>query len=65
MSSYCGVFDHPFFAVTDKDGNFKINGLPAGTYVIEAWQEKLGTQNQNVTVTGSDSKTADFSFKAS
>ena len=65
MSSYCGVFDHPFFAVTDKDGNYKITGLPPGTYVIEAWQEKLGPQDQNVTVTGSETKTADFSYKAS
>jgi plastocyanin len=65
MSSYCGVFDHPFFAVTDKDGGYKITGLPAGTYTIETWQEKLGTQTQTVTVTGTDSKTADFSYKAS
>jgi plastocyanin len=65
MSSYCAVFDHPFFAVTDKDGNFKITGLPPGTYSVEAWQEKLGTQDQTVTVTGTDTKTADFSFKAS
>ncbi len=65
MSAYCGVFDHPFFAVTDKDGNFKITGLPAGTYVIEAWQEKYGPQDQNVTITGTETKTADFSYKAS
>jgi len=65
MSSYCGVFDHPFFAVTDKDGNYKITGLPPGTYVIEAWQEKYGPQDQNVTVTGAEAKTADFSYKAS
>ena len=65
MSSYCGVFDNPFFAVTDKDGTFKITGLPAGTYVIEAWQEKLGTQDQNVTVGATETKTADFTFKAS
>jgi plastocyanin len=65
MSSYCGVFDHPFFAVTDKDGNYKITGLPPGTYVIESWQEKFGPQDQNVTVTGSEAKTADFSYKAS
>jgi plastocyanin len=65
MSSYCGVFDHPFFAVTDKDGNYKITGLPPGTYVIESWQEKYGPQDQNVTVTGTEAKTADFSYKAS
>jgi hypothetical protein len=65
MSAYCGVFDNPFFAVSDKDGNYKITGLPAGTYVIEAWHEKYGPQDQNVTVTGTETKTADFSFKAS
>ncbi|MGH9806729.1 MAG: carboxypeptidase regulatory-like domain-containing protein, partial [Terriglobia bacterium] len=65
MSSYCAVFDHPFFAVTDKDGNYKISGLPPGTYVIESWQEKYGPQDQTVTVTDSDAKTADFSYKAS
>jgi len=65
MSSYCGVFAHPFFAVTDSDGNYKLTGLPAGTYVIESWQEKYGPQDQTVTVSGSDTKTADFSYKAS
>jgi len=65
MSSYCGVFAHPFFAVTDADGNYKLTGLPAGTYVIESWQEKFGPQDQTVTVSGSDTKTADFNYKAS
>jgi hypothetical protein len=31
--------------------------------VIEAWHEKYGTQTQNVTVTGSEAKTVDFTFK--
>jgi len=65
MSSYCGVFSHPFFAVTDQDGNYKLTGLPAGTYVIEAWQEKYGPQDQTVTISGTDTKTQDFSYKAS
>jgi len=65
MSSYCGVFAHPFFAVTDASGNYKLTGLPPGTYVIESWQEKFGPQDQTVTVTGSDAKTADFNYKAS
>ena len=34
-----------------------------GDYVIEAWQEKYGAQTQNVTVSGSETKTVDFSFK--
>src|SRR2546426_559493 len=35
MFAYVGVFDHPFFAVTGKDGTFKISGVPNGKYVIE------------------------------
>jgi predicted small lipoprotein YifL len=63
MGAYCGVFNHPFFATTNDQGTFEIKGLPPGNYVIEAWQEKYGTQDQNVTVSGSESKTVDFSFK--
>ena len=44
MNAYVGVLDHPYFAVTDKDGKFDLKTLPPGTYTIEAWHEKLGTQ---------------------
>jgi plastocyanin len=62
MQSYVGVFSHPFFAVTGADGKFTIANLPAGTYEIEAWHEKLGTQKATVTVGASDSKTQSFKF---
>jgi plastocyanin len=63
MGAYCGVFTHPFFAVTDDQGNFEIKNVPPGNYVIEAWQEKYGTQDQNVTITDGESKSVDFDFK--
>jgi len=63
MGAYCGVFNHPFFAVTNDQGAFEIKNLPPGNYVIEAWHEKYGTQTQNVTITGTEAKTVDFSFK--
>jgi hypothetical protein len=65
MSGYAGVVPHPFFAVSGADGTYTIKGLPPGDYTIEAWQEKLGTQTQKVTVGAKESKTADFKFKAS
>lgn len=40
MFAYIGVFDHPYFAVTDADGNFKISGLPDGDYSIVAFHLK-------------------------
>src|SRR5512141_2504032 len=65
MSAYCGVVSHPFFAVTAADGTYAIKNLPAGTYTIEAWHEKLGTQTQQVTVGEKESKDITFTFKAS
>jgi plastocyanin len=62
MSAYIGVFEHPFFATSGPDGKFTIAGLDAGTYVISAWHERLGTQTATVTVSGSDTKTQDFKF---
>ena len=64
MNAYVGVLPHPFYAVSGDDGTFKIENLPAGTYTIESWHEKYGTQTQQVTVGEGESKTADFSYKA-
>jgi len=64
MNAYVGVMSHPFFAVTDKDGKFELKGLPPGTYTIEAWHEKLGTQTASVTLAAKDSKDVTFTFKA-
>lgn len=62
MLSYAAVMSHPYFFVTDRDGKFEINGLPAGTYEVEAWHEKLGTQISTVTVAADSNETVDFAF---
>jgi Carboxypeptidase regulatory-like domain len=64
MHAWLGVLPHPFFGVSGTDGSYTIRGLPPGTYTIEAWQEKYGTQTATVTVTGSETKTANFSYAA-
>lgn len=64
MNSYVAVMTHPYFAVTGLDGTFTIEGLPDGTYEVEAWHERLGTQTATVTVEGGRTPaSADFSFK--
>jgi plastocyanin len=65
MAAYAGVLDHPFFAVTEPGGKFEIKQLPPGTYTIEAWHEKLGTQTQQVTLAEKGSAEVTFTFKAS
>jgi plastocyanin len=62
MDSYAGVVSHPYFAVTANGGTFEIKNLPAGTYTVEAWHEKLGTQTQTLTVGEKESRALDFRF---
>ena len=63
MRAWIGVLDHPYFAVTETEGTFKIGDVPPGTYTIAAWQEELGEQTQEVTVGPSAHKIVDFTFK--
>jgi plastocyanin len=65
MKMYINVVKSPYFAVTGKDGKYTLKGLPPGAYTIAVVQEKLGEQTQQVTVGAKESKTADFTMKAS
>lgn len=42
MKAWLVVQDHPYVAVTDKDGNFEIKNIPVGTWKFQFWQEKSG-----------------------
>jgi len=39
MNGEMFVMPHPYFAVTDENGNFQLTGVPPGTYQIVAWHE--------------------------
>jgi hypothetical protein len=62
MNAHVAVMKNPFYAVSGADGSFTIK-VPAGTYTLEAWQEKLGTQSASVTVADGESKDVPFTFK--
>ena len=50
MFAWVSVFDHPYFAVSGKDGSFKIANVPAGKYTIQAAHRKAGTVTQEIEV---------------
>jgi hypothetical protein len=66
MTAWVGVFENPFFAVTQENGSYQIKGIPAGTYKLVAWHELYGRQEQTVTVADSGGDVAaaevDFTF---
>lgn len=61
MYAYVTVVDHPYFAVTDKDGKFSITNVPRGTYTIQAMHRKAGKAQQQITVS-TNAVTADFTL---
>jgi plastocyanin len=63
MRAHIGVVDHPFFAVTGDDGFFTIKGLPPGNYTVEAWHERYGIQDLEITIAPKENKSLDFAFK--
>lgn len=63
MKMFVNVVKNPFYAVSGSDGKFEIKGLPPGDYTLAFVQEKLGEQDQKVTLAAKDSKTVDVTFK--
>jgi plastocyanin len=62
MRAYVGALEHPYFAVTGAAGTFSLPDLPAGTYTVAAWHERLGTSEQEVAVAAGESKDVEFTF---
>ena len=56
MSAYVLVFSHRFFAITDDDGRYRLDGLPPGTYTVVAWHERFDTVSKTVHVPGDESE---------
>ena len=55
MNGYLLVKDHPYFAVTDENGDFEIKNLPTGNWTFSVWQEKCKAV-QDVEVGGAKTK---------
>ncbi|HKT78841.1 MAG TPA: carboxypeptidase regulatory-like domain-containing protein, partial [Vicinamibacterales bacterium] len=60
MNAFILVFSHPFFAITDDEGRYRIEGVPAGTYTVSAWSERTSIDSRSVTVTDGAVTQLDF-----
>jgi len=64
MHSSFAVLKNSHYSVSSGDGGFTLANLPPGKYTVTAWHEAYGDQTQEVTISGSETKTITFVFKA-
>jgi plastocyanin len=62
MSSFVGVVDNPYYAVSDESGNFTLPKLPPGKYTIAAVHSTLGEKTTDLEVAPNGTATASFDF---
>jgi plastocyanin len=63
MFAWASVFDHPYFAVSGKDGSFKIVNVPPGKYKLQAAHRKAGVVTQDVEVKEGEPAKVDFTLE--
>lgn len=63
MNAFILVFSHPFFAMTEADGRYRIADVPPGSYNVVAWNEGVTSPPQSVLVPDGGVVEADFAFK--
>jgi len=63
MTGYAFVAENPYADITEDGGKFEIKNVPAGTYTLEIWHEKLGMKSQKVEVKGGAATTVNVSLK--
>ncbi|MFQ5683700.1 MAG: carboxypeptidase regulatory-like domain-containing protein [Candidatus Binatia bacterium] len=62
MLGWLHVYDHPYFAVTDKKGTFSITNVPPGKYKVRAWHEALGQVEKDISIPASGKVSVKFKF---
>jgi len=62
MEAYVVVVETPYFAFTDDEGHYKIEGVPAGDYTLKIWHERFRSETQSAIVAETTSVRRDFRF---
>jgi plastocyanin len=63
MNAFILVFAHRFFALTDSDGHYRIEGVPAGNYSVVAWHEGRALDPKAAAVPAGGAAELDFDFR--
>jgi plastocyanin len=63
MNAFILVFNHPFFALTDMEGRYRIDNVPPGTYNLVAWNEGVSSGPQAVVVPEGGEAELDFALR--
>jgi plastocyanin len=64
MFAWVSIFDHPYFAISGKDGTFKISNVPAGKYTLKAAHRKAGVATQEIEVKEGEPAKVDLTLEA-
>ena len=63
MNAFILVFSHPFFAVTDDEGRYRIENVPPGTYGVIAWNEGVSSEPKPVTIPDGGAAELEFTLR--
>jgi len=62
MTASIMVFDHPYFRIPASDGAFTLDDVPAGTYQISAWHERIGESLDTIRVDAGRTARVEFAL---
>lgn len=60
MNGWIVVADHPYYAVTNDEGNYRFTDVPAGDYYLALWHEKFGLKTKRIRVREGEETRIDF-----
>lgn len=62
IGGYIFIFDHPYAAITNEDGEFVIDNIPPGEYLLKIWHEGFGTEEKKIDVKSGETAEVKIAF---
>jgi len=56
------VLKNPYFAVTDEEGHFRLQNIPAGRYHIKAWHGRWPEKSRQIDIREGQDAVVNFEF---